>query len=383
MIDLFPELLVSLTVQTTLLLIVTQFLAKRESDVASEEDLFTVCHSVILVLCLCGCLLPHLRIIPQSVWPSHVLQVTAESVNRVAVLLMVIWGCGAVVLTLSTVLACLRASLLVQSSRALTSRETATVSFGNCGGVGADTPAVSVDRSSVLIKVNSLVLSPFCWQFHRPVIVLPETLLDFPPAELHAVIRHEMAHLKNRHPLRLFLQRIVEILFWFHPLVWKSSRRAAVVREMVSDQQAVTSREQAASLLRGLYRLVAVRSGATIDLPAGLAFASGGDSLSLRVSHLLRSVGERPDSGHSDRSDQLRLSRRRVRSVFRLFPAVIVAVALWLPVHPNATNRSHLSPWPLPSAIALTELGIAVRDYEVDAFRLQEERGARPEEQVW
>ena len=57
------------------------------------------------------------------------------------------------------------------------------------------------------------------------------------------------------HPLQLFLQRIVEILFWFHPLIWWASRQAAWSREFHCDAAAVTTAERGGVLPRGLLRM--------------------------------------------------------------------------------------------------------------------------------
>ena len=103
-------------------------------------------------------------------------------------------------------------------------------------------------------------MSPFCWQLHRPAIVVPDLLLDFPVEEQRAVLNHELVHLSAQHPLRLFLQRIVEALFWFHPLVWWSSRQAAAAREFRCDAQAVDSQQEVAVYLQSLLRLIEARS---------------------------------------------------------------------------------------------------------------------------
>ena len=56
--------------------------------------------------------------------------------------------------------------------------------------------------------------------------------------------------------------------------------------------------------------------------------------------------------------------------------AALLASMLWLPLGSAATARSLFSPWPSESAVFLKEIGISVRDYEIDA-RLLSERQER------
>src|SRR5690606_6375202 len=112
-------------------------------------------------------------------------------------------------------------------------------------------------QPAIRILVSPLVGTPFCWQLQHPVIVLPEQVLQFPPSELRTIVLHERAHLLENHPFHLFVQRLVEILFWFNPCVWSCSREAALQRELVCDRQAATNPQDIACLLKGLYRLAA------------------------------------------------------------------------------------------------------------------------------
>ena len=129
-------------------------------------------------------------------------------------------------------------------------------------------------------------VSPFCWQFHRPVIVLPEVVRNFPPAEQAAILRHERAHIRLQHPLHLFLQRIVEAILWFHPFVWWASRQAAAAREFRCDRDAVRTRHEVADYLRSLLRLIESRVKPPGRLPTGIGFVGDGSLLSRRASVL-------------------------------------------------------------------------------------------------
>jgi Zn-dependent protease with chaperone function len=54
----------------------------------------------------------------------------------------------------------------------------------------------------------------------RPMILLPATLATgFDPSQLAALITHELAHIRRFDPLVNLLQRLIEVVLFFHPAV--------------------------------------------------------------------------------------------------------------------------------------------------------------------
>ena len=207
------------------------------------------------------------------------------------------------------------------------------------------------------IRICQQPVIPFCWQFNRPIIVLPEHLLKSPLEMIRPIINHELSHLDAGHPLQMFLQRLVEIIFWFHPAVWMTSRRAAEQREFFADSGAVQSRDDAIQFLKGLLLISQCRS-VSVGLPAGLAFSDRPSQIQARVARLAERDWSLPAA-----------PRFRIPRVTFVAVAVICAAA-WLPVNVVASTRGAWSPWPSWTAAALHELGVPVRDYEIDAHRL-------------
>jgi uncharacterized protein (TIGR03435 family) len=69
------------------------------------------------------------------------------------------------------------------------------------------------------------------------VLLLPEGIVDrLTPAQLNAVVAHEMCHVRRRDNLTFALHMLVETLFWFHPLVWWISARLVDERECACDE---------------------------------------------------------------------------------------------------------------------------------------------------
>ena len=74
----------------------------------------------------------------------------------------------------------------------------------------------------------------FTWR--GAVIVIPAELEDTATAEQRsAAILHELVHVQRSDFAWQLLLRVVEALYWFHPLVWLLSRSTTATRELVCD----------------------------------------------------------------------------------------------------------------------------------------------------
>jgi RND family efflux transporter MFP subunit len=76
--------------------------------------------------------------------------------------------------------------------------------------------------------------------WRRPAIVLPETLVESASAAtIDAVLLHELAHVRRGDYAWNVLLRLVQALYWPHPLVWLIGRLIAGVREQACDDLCV------------------------------------------------------------------------------------------------------------------------------------------------
>ncbi len=72
----------------------------------------------------------------------------------------------------------------------------------------------------------------------RPILLLPEGIAEqLTPAQLDAVLAHELCHVRRRDNLAAAIHMIVEALFWFHPLVWWIGGRLVEERERACDEE--------------------------------------------------------------------------------------------------------------------------------------------------
>ena len=89
---------------------------------------------------------------------------------------------------------------------------------------------------AVELCVSDAVQVPTAIGFFRPAIVLPSwALKELSPAELHALVLHELAHLRRWDDWTNLAQKVLRALFFFHPAVWWVERRLSLEREMACD----------------------------------------------------------------------------------------------------------------------------------------------------
>ncbi len=124
----------------------------------------------------------------------------------------------------------------------------------------------------------------------RPVVLLPATVLTgLTPAQVEAIIAHELAHIRRHDYALNAVQSAFEIVFFYHPVAWWLSRRIRTEREHCCDDIAVSYCGDRLLYAGALADLEAVRSG---DLALALAATDG--SLLGRVRRLLKPASGGP-----------------------------------------------------------------------------------------
>jgi beta-lactamase regulating signal transducer with metallopeptidase domain len=126
----------------------------------------------------------------------------------------------------------------------------------------------------------------------RPIVVLPEAFMESATAEqIEHVLLHEMAHVKRRDPLSSLVCQLVQIAYWFHPVVWLVRRRLTTLREVCCDRTAAGVLGEAAPAYRRTL-LELARPHVQRRPIGGLAFMHRHSQIISRLSWL-----ERPISG--------------------------------------------------------------------------------------
>lgn len=88
----------------------------------------------------------------------------------------------------------------------------------------------------VELRASDTLRVPTAVGFFRAAVVLPGwAIADLSPAELHAVVLHELAHLRRWDDWTNLTQKLLRALFFFHPAVWFVESRLSLEREMACD----------------------------------------------------------------------------------------------------------------------------------------------------
>ncbi len=88
----------------------------------------------------------------------------------------------------------------------------------------------------VELRVTPRTISPAVCGLLRPVILLPQSLVArLTPEQLRAVLLHELIHLRRGDVWVNCLQTLLQIVYWWHPLLWLANSRIRRVREEAVD----------------------------------------------------------------------------------------------------------------------------------------------------
>lgn len=139
-------------------------------------------------------------------------------------------------------------------------------------------------RRTVELRLIAEGESPLSAGWLKPVVLLPVALaLRMPYALLEALVAHELAHVRRHDYLVNLLQAAVEVVLFYHPVVWWLSRRIREEREQVADALAADVLGDRRRLALALFELDAFHS----PVPA-LAQAARGGHLMSRIQQLVR-----------------------------------------------------------------------------------------------
>jgi bla regulator protein BlaR1 len=103
----------------------------------------------------------------------------------------------------------------------------------------ASAPRLAMDLP-VPVHVTSGDLGPGVFGVFRPVVILPRAVLrELSPAQMQAVLAHEMCHVRRHDNLTAAIHKCVEAIFWFHPLVWWIGANLLREREAACDETVI------------------------------------------------------------------------------------------------------------------------------------------------
>ncbi len=92
-------------------------------------------------------------------------------------------------------------------------------------------------RKRIELKISQNSLSPAACGLFNPKIILPSSLLAcFSRDELQTAILHELAHIKRGDLWINFLQTVLQIVYFYNPLLWLANAIVRRIREQAVDE---------------------------------------------------------------------------------------------------------------------------------------------------
>lgn len=364
------EVGLALCVQVTLVVLVTVVLQRFVDQSSSACRLWSICFVSILGLVAAAVLLPHRRLLafPEFISPN-VIALVAKWQGTIAAFLIAVWVAGMVIRIVRSGLGCIRLMRFFRNSCQPLNQsqiDGLPITISKLNELLNIRPQQTC-RRGLLILVSDQIQGPFCWQLHRPIVVLPAFLfdrdIDASSTSLGHVLRHEIEHLRTKHPMQHFLQGVCSTVFWFHPAVHAAAHGAELQREYLCDEVAAMTSGKFGVYLRTLVTIAERCGGAScMHVPKdALAFGNRKSALIKRSNRLVRLAGKKNDATHDA---QKSTAAGSFVSLTLLIIAVVGISQFWLPVNANASKRTGWSPWPTWTAKVLHDIDIHVRDFE-------------------
>lgn len=154
-----------------------------------------------------------------------------------------------------------------------------------------DRLAEALGVRAVARVVDSAVLAtPTVIGWFKPVVLMPARVLTgLTPAQIDALIAHELAHVRRHDFAVNLVQSAIEVLLFYHPAVWFVSRGIRNEREFCCDDVALHLTTDPFAYARALTTLEGWRSA-----EPEIAMSTVGGSLMQRIQRL---IGRRPSPG--------------------------------------------------------------------------------------
>jgi uncharacterized protein (TIGR03435 family) len=220
--------------------------------------------------------------------------------------------------------------------------------------------AVPLDLNlPIPVKSSSTRMEPSVFGIRKPVLVLPAGVIDrLTPAQLDAVLAHELCHVRRMDNLTAAIHMVVEIIFWFYPLVWWIRTQLVLERERACDEEVISSARDPQVYAEGILNVC------KFYLESPLACVSGvsGADLKKRIETIMASrIAQRLDCA------------RKLLLAAAGTAAVVVPIAVGL-LNAPANQAQTLSPTDPPvsyvASIKLNKDGRLFSEYSPAAGRL-------------
>ena len=129
-------------------------------------------------------------------------------------------------------------------------------------------------RRTVALKTSSEVHVPMSTGIFSPVIIVPDNVMDNSASDhLEMIFTHELAHIKRCDYLVRFLQNMLKVVFFFHPLFQLMKRNLAREREHICDDWVIDVTNQRSKYAECLVSLLEKAMHNAVNISVAIAMA--------------------------------------------------------------------------------------------------------------
>lgn len=123
----------------------------------------------------------------------------------------------------------------------------------------------------VTVQLTDRVAVPVVAGLVRPLILLPESAVDWPAERVRAAVAHEMAHVERGDLWTQLLSQLVHCIYWPQPLVYWWNRSLRSQREAACDDRVLACYPHRSQYARHLLDVAAELTNREQPQPAALA----------------------------------------------------------------------------------------------------------------
>ena len=131
---------------------------------------------------------------------------------------------------------------------------------------------------------SSACVEPAVVGIFRPVLLLPHGITErLTRGQLEAILAHELSHIRRHDNLSAAIHMAVEMLFWFHPLVWWLERRLVSERERACDEAVLRQVAEPQEYAEGILNVCKFYKESRLVCVSGVT----GSNLKIRIEEIM------------------------------------------------------------------------------------------------
>jgi beta-lactamase regulating signal transducer with metallopeptidase domain len=144
-------------------------------------------------------------------------------------------------------------------------------------------------RRTVQLRCVPNAISPAICGLFRPVIVIPSALPEtLSQSELRSILLHELVHFKRGDLWISHAQILMQLFYWYNPLVWLANAVIRRVREQAVDERVLVElREEAESYPATLVQVAKLALRRPAQSIGFVGILEPGSSLNQRIRHMI------------------------------------------------------------------------------------------------